>query len=392
MDHLAICAAPIPFLESQSMQIQAAVLHAPQGALALETLTLEVPRDDEIRVRLVATGVCHTDISMMSRPFPVQKPIVLGHEGAGIVESVGRGVTKVKPGDRVVMSYNFCGECPSCHDHATSYCHDFAGTNFVGLRKDGSAALSLDGQDVRHNFFGQSSFATHCMCTEKNVVKVPDEVSDESFELLGPLGCGIQTGAGAVINVLKPQLGQSLVVFGTGAVGLAGLMAAKAIGVGILIAVDKVAQRLELARELGATHTIDVSKTTDVAMEIKRITGHGANFSLDTTGIPTVTRQALDALGPRGVCGFVGGAAVGSELAVDVRDMMILGKTLRGIVEGDANADVFIPTLIQMHLQGRFPLEKLVRMYAFEQINEAIADSKSGVTVKPILKFATPTA
>lgn len=372
------------------MQVQAAVLHAPQSPLALETLTLEAPRDDEIRVRLVATGVCHTDIAMLNRPFPVPQPIVLGHEGAGIVESVGRAVRKVKPGDRVVMSYNFCGQCPSCQDHATSYCHDFAGTNFVGLRQDGSAALSLGQAPVRHNFFGQSSFATHCLCTEKNVVRVPDEVPDAAFELMGPLGCGIQTGAGAVINVLRPRLGQSLVVFGAGAVGLAGLMAARAIGVRTLIAVDKVPARLALARELGATHTIDVSQVADVPTEVRRLTGHGADFSLDTTGLPAVTRQALGSLGPRGMCGFVGGAAVGAELAVDVRDMMLLGKSLRGIVEGDANADVFIPTLIQMHLQGRFPLEKLTRIYPFEAINDAIADAKSGATVKPILRFPHP--
>lgn len=370
------------------MNVQAAVLHAPQSALTLETLTLEAPRQNEIRVRLVATGVCHTDIAMMGRPFPVQQPIVLGHEGAGVVESVGPAVTKVRPGDRVVMSYNFCGACPSCHGHASSYCHDFAGMNFVGLRKDGSAALSLEGRPVRHNFFGQSSFASHCLCTEANVVRVPDDVPDDVFELLGPLGCGIQTGAGAVINVLKPQLGQSLVVFGAGAVGMAGLMAARATGVGTLIAVDKVPQRLELAGELGATHTIDAGAVSSVVAEIRRITGHGADFSLDTTGIPAVTRQALDALGPRGTCGFVGGAPVGAELAVDIRDMMMHGKTLRGIVEGDANSDVFIPTLIRMVLQGRFPLHRLVRMYPFDEFNEAIADSKSGATVKPILRFA----
>ncbi len=374
------------------MKVQAAVLHAPQTALTLETLTLEAPRDDEIRVRLVATGVCHTDIAMLGRPFPVPRPIVLGHEGAGIVEAVGRGVTKVRPGDRVVMSYNFCGQCPSCQQHAPSYCHDFAGTNFVGLRPDGSAALSLAGQPVRHNFFGQSSFASHSLCTEKNVVKVPDHVPPEVFELLGPLGCGIQTGAGAVINVLKPQLGQSLVVFGTGAVGLAAIMAARAIGVGTLIAVDKVPERLALALEVGATHVLQAAPGPDLVAEIRRLTRFGADFSLDTTGLPAVTRQALDVLGPRGTCGFVGGAAVGSEVAVDVRDMMIQGKTLRGIVEGDANADVFIPTMIEMHLQGRFPLDKLVRRYRFDQINEAIADSKSGATVKPILQFPEPVA
>lgn len=232
------------------MKIKAAVLHAPHTSLCIETLQLDEPRDDEIQVRLVATGVCHTDISMMGRPFPVQQPIVLGHEGAGFVEAVGRGVSKVKPGDRVVMSFNACGHCPSCHAHAPSYCYDFAGTNFVGQRPDGSTALSLAGAPVRHNFFGQSSFATHSLCTERNVVKVPASVPDGMFEMLGPLGCGIQTGAGAVINVLKPQMGQSLVVFGAGAVGMAAIMAAKAIGVGNLIAVDRLPQRLALAEEL----------------------------------------------------------------------------------------------------------------------------------------------
>ncbi|MBL0420700.1 NAD(P)-dependent alcohol dehydrogenase [Ramlibacter sp. AW1] len=369
------------------MKVKAAVLHAPQTPLSIETLELEDPRDDEILVRLVATGVCHTDISMLARPFPVQQPIVLGHEGAGMVEAVGRGVTKVKAGDRVVMSYNACGHCASCLSHAPSYCHDFAAANFVGLRADGSAALSREGAPVRHNFFGQSSFATHSLCTEANVVKVPDSVPDGVFELLGPLGCGIQTGAGAVINVLQPKMGQSLVVFGTGAVGLAGIMAARAIGVGTLVAVDRVPQRLALARELGATHTIDASRIADVPAEVRRITRHGADFSLDTTAVAAVTRQALDALGPLGMCGFVGGAPVGTELVVDVRDMMLKGKTLRGIVEGDANPDVFIPALIEMQAQGRFPFEKLVRLYPFEQIEQAIADSKSGQTVKPILRF-----
>lgn len=369
------------------MKIKAAVLHAPHTPLCIETLDLEEPRDGEIRVRLVATGVCHTDISMMGRPFPVQQPIVLGHEGAGIVEAVGRGVTKVEPGDRVVMSYNACGHCPSCDAHAPSYCHDFAAANFVGQRPDGSTALSLEGAPVRHNFFGQSSFATHSLCTERNVVKVPADVPDAVFEILGPLGCGIQTGAGAVINVLKPQMGQSLVVFGAGAVGMAAIMAARAIGVGTLIAVDRVPQRLVLASELGASHMLDASQPGDIAARVKELTGHGADFSLDTTGVPAVTRQALDCLAPRGFCGFVGGAPAGSELAVDVRDMMINGKTLRGIVEGDANPDVFIPALIEMQARGRFPFEKLVQMYPFEQLNEAIADSKSGKTVKPVVKF-----
>jgi len=369
------------------MHITAAVLNAPGTPLVIEPLEIEAPRDREIRVRLVATGVCHTDISVMGRPFPVDQPIVLGHEGAGVVESVGSAVSKVKVGDRVVLSYNFCGTCASCQRHAPSYCQYFFGSNFLGQRRDGSTALSRDGQPVRHNFFGQSSFATHCLCTEQNVVKVPDSVPHELFELLGPLGCGIQTGAGAIINVLKPQMGESVVVFGTGAVGMAGLMAARAIGAATIVAVDRVADRLALAAELGATHTVLADGDTDVVARIRDITGGGADCSLDTTAVSTVLRQALDCLGPLGRCGFVGGAPVGTQLEVDVRDVMLNGKTLRGIVEGDANADAFIPDLIRMQAQGRFPFEKLMKIYPFESIHQAIADSCAGLTVKPVLRM-----
>jgi len=370
------------------MKITAAVLNAPNTALTIEGLELEEPRALEIRVRLVATGVCHTDISVMRRPFPVEQPIVLGHEGAGVVEAVGASVTKVKVGDRVVLSYNFCGQCPSCQRQAPSYCQYFFGTNFLGQRRDGSTALSRQSQPVRHNFFGQSSFASHCLCTEHNVVKVPDAVSDELFELLGPLGCGIQTGAGAIINVLKPQLGSSVVVFGAGAVGMAGVMAAKALGAATVIAVDKVAERLVLARELGATHTLLADGSTDVVARIREITAGGADCSLDTTAVSAVLRQALDCLAPLGRCGFVGGAPVGASLEVDVRDMMLNGKTLRGIVEGDSNADAFIPALLRLQAQGLFPFEKMMKIYPFESINEAIADSLSGATVKPVLRMA----
>ena len=369
------------------MQIQAAVLNNAQGSLSIETLELEPPRDREVRVRLVATGVCHTDISVMNRPFPVDQPIVLGHEGAGVVESVGRSVSKFKAGDRVVLSFNFCGECPSCMRNAPSYCQYFFGSNFLGQRRDGSTALSRAGQPVRHNFFGQSSFATYCLCNEQNLVKVPSSVSDELFELLGPLGCGLQTGAGAVINVLKPQLGESLVVFGTGAVGMAGLMAARAIGAATVIAVDRVPERLSLALQLGATHAVLADGQTDVVARIREITGGGAHCTLDTTAVSAVLRQAIDCLGPLGRCGFVGGAPVGTTLEVDVRDMMLSGKTLRGIVEGDSNAEVLIPDLIRMQAQGQFPFEKLMKIYPFEAINQAIADAKSGMTVKPILRM-----
>ncbi len=286
------------------------------------------------------------------------------------------------------MSFNFCGYCASCQLHAQSYCANFFSSNFLGQRPDGSTALSKNGQPVRHNFFGQSSFATHSICTENNLVKVPDYVSPELFELLGPLGCGFQTGAGAVINVLKPELADAVVVFGAGAVGLAGVMAARAIGSAVIIAVDRVPERLQVARSLGATDTILAGSEIDVVERIMEITGRGANVSLDTTAVSTVLRQAIDCLAPMGRCGFVGGAPVGATLEVDVRDMMLNGKTLRGIVEGDSNADVFIPKLIEMQAQGRFPFEQLIKVYPFEKINQAIDDAISGKTIKPVLRMA----
>jgi aryl-alcohol dehydrogenase len=369
-----------------SLKVRAAVLEAPGAGLVLDELELEAPRENEVRVRVIATGICHTDILMLDRPFPVAQPIVLGHEGAGVVEAIGLSVTKVKPGDRVVLSFNFCGRCRSCMSRAPSYCQYFFGSNFLGQRTDGTTALSRGGQPVRHNFFGQSSFATHCVCTEHNVVKVPESVPDELFPLLGPLGCGIQTGAGAIVNVLRPGFGQSVAVFGAGAVGLAAVMAARAHGAGVIVAVDKHDARLDLALQLGATHTVNTDRTPAAADQIRAITdGLGIDISLDTTAVIGILHQAIEVLGPLGRCGFVGGAPVGASLGVDVRDMMLQGKMLRGIVEGDSNADLFIPELIRMQAFGRFPFEKLIRTYPLDQIQVAISDAKSGATVKPVL-------
>jgi len=366
------------------MNITAVVLEQAGTPMRLQTLQLEPPRADEMRVRLVATGLCHTDISMLQRPFPVNSPIVLGHEGAGVVEDTGSGVTEFKPGDRVVLSYNHCQVCPSCRNRAPSYCHNFFGRNFLGLRADGSAALSREGTAVRHHFFGQSSFATHCLVTQTNAVAIPDSVDESLFRMLGPMGCGFQTGAGAILNVLKPEAGQSVVVFGSGAVGMAAIMAARAMGATTIVAVDRVKSRIDLAQSVGATHGV-LADQSDIVPVIRDLCGGGASVSLDTTAHSEVLRMALEVLGPLGRCGFVGGAAPGTRLSADVRDMMLHGKSLRGIVEGDANAKSFIPQLLRLHASGQFPIEKLVRFYPLSDFQQAIDDSLSGVTIKPIL-------
>lgn len=365
------------------MKIQAAVARTVHGPLTLESLELEEPRADEILVRVVATGVCHTDIVVRDGMLPTPMPVVLGHEGSGVVEKVGASVTKVAPGDHVVMTYNSCGGCPSCEEHAPSYCHEFFPRNFFATREDGTTALSKEGEVIQSNFFGQSSFATHALCHERNIVKVTDAVS---LELLGPLACGVQTGAGAVINALQVKAGKSIAIFGTGSVGLSAVMAAHAMGATTIIAVDMNAERLAFAEQVGATHSLNPAKG-DVTAAIMEITGYGVDYALDTTGLTPVIKGAVLSLAPRGACGVLGASAPGSEIILDEVHFMSGGRRLLGIVEGESNPDSFIPQLIDLYQQDKFPFDKMVRFYPFDQINEAIADSESGVTIKPVVRM-----
>jgi aryl-alcohol dehydrogenase len=363
------------------MLVRAAVTRAKHVPMLLETLELGEPRADEIVVRLVGTGVCHTDIAMRDQAFPVPQPIVLGHEGAGVVERIGASVTRVRVGDHVVMSYDSCGACASCLADAATYCYDFFLHNFAGARRDGTTALSSAGQPVHSHFFGQSSFASHAICRERNVVRVRDDVP---LELLGPLACGVQTGAGAVMNALRVRAGQSFAVFGAGSVGLSAVMAARVVGATTIVAVDINPKRLALARELGATHTIDASQD-DPAKAIVAIGGAGVDFSLETTALPRVIRQAVESLAPRGTCGIVGASPAGSEMTLDVLHVMTAGRSVRGIVEGDSVPQTFVGTLIELYRQGRFPFDKLVTFYPFDRIDEAVRDSESGAVVKAIV-------
>jgi aryl-alcohol dehydrogenase len=365
------------------MKIAAAVARAKSAPLSIETLQLDNPRPDEILVRIVATGICHTDIAMRDQTYPVPQPIVLGHEGAGIVQSVGASVTKVAPDDHVVISFDSCGRCDSCKDHQPQYCYHNFEYNFSGRRPDGTSPLSKNGEVIHGNFFGQSSFATFSLCHERNVVKVRH---DAPLEMLGPLACGIQTGAGAIINSFKMGPGHSLAVFGTGTVGLSAVMAARLVGATTIIAIDLFEERLAMALELGATHAIN-AKNEKAADAIKRITRDGVNFAFETTGLPAVIRSGIDSLAPRGICGMVGAAPDGTEVALDTQSMMGRGQSLRGIIEGDATPEVFIPQLIELYLQGRFPFDRLIKFYSFDQINMAIEDSEAGRAIKPVIRM-----
>ena len=368
-------------------EVTAAVVRE-QGSFDLAPAYLDQPRDDEVVVRVVATGLCHTDLVVRDQVYPVPLPIVLGHEGAGIVEAVGSAVQKVATGDHVAVSFLNCGRCRPCFDGSPASCANFNDMNFAGRRPDGSHALtsaeSGDPATLHDRFFGQSSFATYAIAHERNTVKVRD---DAPLELLGPLGCGIQTGAGTVLRALKVGAGATFAVTGAGAVGLSAVMAAHVAGATTIIAIDVVPSRLDLARELGATHVVNGAET-DAVEEIRRITGSGVDYALDTTGLPALIRQAVDALRQRGTAAILGASRPDATLDIAANEFMQSCKTIIGVVEGDSVPDVFVPQLLELHMQGRFPFDRLVQFYDFDQINQAAADTESGATVKPILRIA----
>jgi aryl-alcohol dehydrogenase len=362
------------------MKITAAVSTAPHQPFTIEQIDIDDPRPGEVLVRLVATGICHTDIYFRDL-LPV--PAVLGHEGAGVVEAVGSAVTKVRPGDHVVLSYGSCGACPSCDAGAPYYCHDFTAHNAGGTRPDGTPTLTRDGAPLFGNFFSQSSFATHALATEANVVKVRN---DAPLELLGPLGCGVQTGAGSIMNGLEPLPGEALAVFGVGTVGMSAIMAANLIGCEPIIAIDPVPERRDMALRLGAHHAIDPAAQDPVAGVIA-LTDAGALHALECTGIPAVFEQALACLAPRGTLGLIGAPPPGSHASVDLGNLLGKGIRIRGLIEGESQIDAFIPHLVELFQDGLLPIDKLVRFYELEQINEAVADSLEGRAIKPILRM-----
>lgn len=350
----------------------------------MEELELDEPRDDEVLVRLVATGICQTDAHVRNGRIPAPFPIVLGHEGAGVIERVGPAVTALRPGDRVVLSYLACGQCGPCFAAHPSYCVQGIAANFSGARLDGTRGMRRIGSDDRQvfaHFFGQSSFAYYALATERNAVKVDD---DAPLELLGPLGCGFQTGAGAVLNSFAVPAGATIAILGVGAVGLAAVMASHVAGASTIIAVDVNPQRLALAEELGATHTIDV-RYKDVTATIRDIASRGVGFALDTTGRADMINHAVAALAPMGQVGVVAGGAIDAVVPVA---RLAFGMSVRGIVQGDAVPQMFIPMLIGLFRSGRFPIDRLVRFYEFDEIETAFADAARGEVVKPVLRIS----
>jgi aryl-alcohol dehydrogenase len=361
----------------------AAVVREAGAAFELHDVELDEPRPTEAVVRMVATGLCHTDLAARSGALPFPLPGVLGHEGAGIVERVGGRVTRVAPGDHVLASFRSCGHCERCRSGHPAYCERFHALNlFGGARPDGSATMSRDGAPLHGHFFGQSSLARHALVDEAGLVKLH---ADAPLASLAPLGCGIQTGAGAVLNVLRPEPGKTLAVFGSGAVGCAAIMAAALSGVACIVAVDLVPERLELARELGATDIVDAG-AQDAVTALRELSHGGVDYAVEATGSIAALDQAVRALAPCGTCAVLSTYARGAALKLDA-NFMIDGRRLVGVSEGDSEPQRFIPSLVRLRELGKLPIDKLIRYYPFEEVERAAADAQSGATIKPVLLF-----
>jgi aryl-alcohol dehydrogenase len=346
------------------MRITAAIVRNAGKPFSIETLELEEPRKDEVLVRIVAAGLSHTDLLARDQDLPVPLPTVLGREGAGRVERVGSAVTRLASGDHVVLTSGL----------------DTLEPNLSGARSDGSSPLRRDGERVWGVFFGQSSFATHALVAEHQAIKVDDDLL---FPMVASLGGDVQTGAGAVINTLRPQPGSSIAIFGAGAVGLSAVMAARLSGCYPIIAVDIKASRLQLAETLGATHTFDPDGL-DPVDAIRAISGDGAEFSVETTGLPDPARQAVGCLAPGGVCALAGIAASNARATLGLNQLGI-GRTVCGSLFGTGVPALLIPRLIKLYRMGCFPVDRLVTEYRLDDINRAADDILSGAAVKAVL-------
>ncbi len=357
-----------------------AVSSGPTEPFTLEEVTVDDPRDDEILVQITATGICHTDLFFKS-VIPVELgPCVLGHEGAGVVTAVGAGIADVRPGDHVVLSYRSCGGCVYCQGGHPAYCDQTAALNALGHRTDGTPKLHSGATPLLGNFFGQSSFAGYALPGRDNVVVVGNDID---LAIVAALGCGFQTGAGAVLNALRPPADARLVVYGTGSVGFAALLAARASGVETIVAVDPLSERRAQAELFGAI-AVDPN-ADDAAAQINAATSGGATHAVDTTSIPAVISAALAALATRGELVVLGLGP--SDVTINVQDLLLRGKVLRGCIEGESRVQEFIPELVELYSSGRFPIDQLVTRYKYDDINRAIEDQEAGRVIKPVLMW-----
>lgn len=368
------------------MKIKAAVCYEYKKPLVVEEIDLADPRENEVMVKMSGSGICATDNHARDDGFGGwdHLPMVFGHEGSGIVEKVGPGVTDLKVGDAVVISYPNCGCCDACRSGKVWFCDNSLSLIHGGKMADGFTPLSKNGKPI-NNFFGASTLATHVVSDTKNIAVIDPELAETTdVAMFGPLACGLMTGSGSVLNELKPVPGSSMIVFGAGAVGLSAVMAAKIAGCSTIICVDIVEDRLKLAMEVGATHTINSKDIKDVPAEVMKITGSGANYCVEATGNETCVKDAYNSMAADGSVTIVG---VSEHVNFDNFFFSMFSKRTTGINMGQANPKLFIPKLINWYKQGLFPFDKFIKYYSLDDVNIAMADLADGKVIKAVIKF-----
>ena len=366
------------------MKFRAAVLHEVGGPLAVQTVTIPALQAHDVLVRQYASGLCHTDLEVITGSLAYPLPIVLGHEGAGVVEAVGGDVTHVKPGDHVICSWNpYCGQCFYCQQDQPILCEAFTKQQPRGFLLDGTSRLSLDGQTV-HHYSVVSSHAEYSVVPEKGAVKIPD---DMPFSRACLIGCGVMTGFGAVTRVARVSVGSSVCVIGCGAVGLNVIQAAAIAGAETIVAVDVAAVKLGLARSFGATHLVH-SADADPVDEVRALTaGRGSDYVFEAAGKPQALQLALEVARPGAHVVILGKMNVNAAVALRFGSLMGEKRIVRSSY-GGARPHVDFPLLSRLYLAGRLKLDELITAtIPLEQINAGFAAMESESVVRSIIDF-----
>jgi NDMA-dependent alcohol dehydrogenase len=367
------------------MKAKAAVLFEVGQRLDIREVDVQAPRPGEVLIRMAAGGVCHSDLHAMTGHLVVALPAILGHEGAGVVADVGPGVTSVKPGDHVIPLWRLsCGVCEYCSDGRPALCNAGMQVRMTGRLPDGTTRFSLDGKEIKH-FTGVSTFSEYSVVPEAAVLKIPQDLPLDRAALLG---CAVITGVGAVINCARVRPGSSVVVFGTGGVGLNAVQGARIAGAEKIVAVDLLDRKLEFAKKFGATHTVNAA-TGDPVAQVRALTGgRGVDYAFEVIGLPKTIRQAYDCLAKRGMAVVVGVTPMTMEVAVPVMSLVFEERVLTGSIYGSSRPRIDIPKLIDLYRAGTLKLDELLtRTYPFKEINEAYAALERGEVARSVVTF-----
>ncbi len=365
--------------------MKAAVLTAYDTPLEIrDDIEVAPPRPGEARIKIVASGVCHSDLSVLNATIPLPTPIVLGHEGAGIVEEVGEGVTRVAPGDHVVLSFvPACGECYTCTHGQAYLCEKSAAQAAAGLL-DGTTRLTSQGAPL-HQMACLGTFGEQAIVPEISLVKIPDDVP---LDVAALIGCGVLTGVGAVFNTAQVQPGDTVAVVGCGGVGLNVIQGARIAGATTIIAVDMFDSKLEMAKEFGATHTVNAGEGDPVSAVAAIAGGRGADASFEVIGLGATMEQAINMTRPGGQVILVGVPRMDVFLNLNAAfTWLYMAKTIKGCWYGSSNVYQDVPKLLDLWKSGELKLEELIsKEIAVEAVNEAFDDMQAGTVARSVIK------